>query len=62
MPNVIRRLPLLYALATLLLVLVLLYWTRVVLMSVAVAVLPDLSIGPGRQPAPNVYGCQGRWR
>jgi predicted PurR-regulated permease PerM len=46
MPNDIRRLPLLYVLATLLVVLVLLYWTRVVLIPVALAILLTFLLDP----------------
>jgi predicted PurR-regulated permease PerM len=46
MPHDNRKLPLLYILAMLLLVLVLLYWTRVVLMPVAVAVLLSIVLDP----------------
>jgi predicted PurR-regulated permease PerM len=46
MPFDIRKLPLLYILATLLLVLVFLYWTRVVLMPVAMAILLTFVLDP----------------
>jgi predicted PurR-regulated permease PerM len=46
MPNDARRLPLLYVLATLLVVLVLLYWTRVVLIPVALAILLTFLLDP----------------
>ncbi|MGH8056960.1 MAG: AI-2E family transporter [Candidatus Entotheonellia bacterium] len=46
MPYDIRKLPLLYVLASLLLVLVFLYWARVVLMPVALAVLLTFLLDP----------------